>query len=422
MCERDEEAIQIYEEICKETTKTTSITTVVIEAKAKLTRLFIKNSTSTEYATKVVHLYYDVFESTRSHFGCTNSTTLQRLEEMAVFYKSRNDQKLTTTIFHTLKSMIVNIICSEKDPERLFDCAIRIAKIYILQGHTKEGYELFAELRRNRNAEICGFKLNQATDRTFFVFLTTFEQSLINGAKIHFSEIMAYSLTESVMYEAYTQSIRERNSAFEISLLHGAHLRLFRKSRNLDDGRDSSIDDELYDLFISDLGSSIRSSSSTRYFFNLLLEEAGQTQDKINIVVAGSISGATAVRSLLEQSKFQETYDLSLCIFQFTKSHHGYHHQEVINSGVKLALYLSGRGARACPDKDPKRKQLLDLSRTILKDILEGSRNIHVDFTKIHLSEVNELVTLLGEQQNHADLEVIYACSNAKRYINANFL
>lgn len=216
---------------------------------------------------------------------------------------------------------------------------------------------------------------------------------------------MADFLVENLLHEAYTRSTTEKSTSFETTMAHGSRLLFFRRTKY--DFRDSLIDDELYEAFRSNTGSGIKTSATTtRYFFNILLEEVGRSQQDVRLVKTGSLSGAAAVRVLLEQSKFQDAYELSLAIFQFTESQDGYNDQEIIDSGFKLALYLAGRGAQPCPEKDPKRMQMMELSRSLVQAILEASRHIHVDFTKTDLVELNELVTLLGAQQNFADLEV----------------
>lgn len=370
----------------------------------------------------------ELFESTKSHYGCSHDLTLKHLGELAEFYKSRNDQKLTITVIKTLKSSIIDIISVEKDSKRLFDCSIKIAKIYVSQGHTHEAYDLLAELRRQiisrdvRNSEKCGFRFDQNIDRRSFVFLATFQECLKSTVNINFSEIMADFLIENIMYEAYTRSITQKTTGFETIMAHGARLRYFRKGKY--DIRDSRIDDELFEIFKLRMGSGIKTNTSTtRYFFiNVLLEEAGKSQHDVHLVKTGCVSGTAVVRVLLEQAKFQEAYDLSSCILQFTNSHHGFHDQEIINHGFKLALYLAGRGAQPCPEKDPKRKQMMDLSKTFVQEILEACRHIHVDFTKTGLPELNDLVTLLGAQQNYTDLEVSYIFQRSEyRYTNIRF-
>ena len=121
-------------------------------------------------------------------------------------------------------------------------------------------------------------------------------------------------------------------------MVHGARLRYFWRSK-YGDFHDSKIDDELFDAFVRNMGSSVTTSkTTTREFFKILLEETGKSQHEIHLVKAGSYAGAVAVRALLEQSKYQEALDLATCVWQFTKSQDGFNDQENISCGFKIAL------------------------------------------------------------------------------------
>lgn len=410
------EAIQIYEEVFRETRTitqtTTTTTTTILEAKSHLTRLYVKHSsTSTQYVSKALTMYMERFENVKVQFGCSHDTTLSQLEELVIFYKSRKEQKLTATVIRTLQATIVEIVTRETDSKRLFDSSTRIAQIYISQGHVEEANELLLELRRqivSRDVSSCekfGFKFDRHTDRRCFVFLATFEETLKGIETVSFSEIMADFLTETIMIEAYTRA-RTEKARFETMMVHGARLRYFRRSK-YNGAHDSKIDDDLFDAFIGSMGSSITTSrNTTREFFRILLEETGKFQHDIHLVKAGSQSGAAAVRALLEQSKFQDAFDLATCIWQFAKSQEGFNDQENISCFFKIALYLAGRRAKKCNENPKQRQYMMDLSGTYVEEILKASRRINIDFTKTPIEELNELVSLLGEQKNFANLEV----------------
>lgn len=424
------EAIAIYEQIFKEThtfTKTTTITQTINSAKTRLTRLYVKHSsTSTEYSSKAVSLYKEQFETIKTQYGCSHVNTLTKLQELCGFYKSRNDQKLQTTVIRTLQDTIVEIVVKERDSRRLFDSSIRLAKIYVEQGYTSQGYQLLKDLRRQvisrdtRSSSTCGFKIDQHVDRQSFVFLVTFEETLKGAKTVNFSKIMADFLTETIYYEAYTRSLTQKTTHFETTLVHGARLRYFRRS-TYSDFQDSKIDDEMFDAFQKTIGSSIISSNKTttvRYFFSLLLEETGKSGHDVHLINAGCNSGANEVRNLLVHSKFQEALELAICVHQFVSSHQGYHNQDNISNGFKMALYLAGRGATRSSDANV-RKHMLTTAKTLIEEILAVSRQIKVDFRSTPVNDLNELVGLLGEVQNFKDLEVSLA-KYCIRYGSAN--
>ena len=407
------EAIEIYEQTFKEShtfTKTTTITTIITAAKSRLTRLYVTHSSSsTDYTSKAVTLYLERFESTKTHYGCSHHVTLTVLEELAGFYKKQNDQKVQSTLLQTLKGTIVEIVVKEKDSRKLFDSSTRLARIYIAQGYTNEAYQLLEELRRQvvfrdtRSSGSFGFKVDQQVDRRSFVFVATFEETLKGTKSVNFSEIMASFLMETILYETYTQSLTHQSSS-ETTLVRGARLRSFRRSIKYN-VQDSKIDDELFEVFQKGLGSSIKTDKSARSFFNILLEEIGRSQQEVHLVKCGFSSGTTAVHDLLEQSKFQDAIELASTVRRFIKAHQGYHNQGNLNSGFRIALLLAGRGAKKCSDQKLWQQQL-ELSKTFVEEILEASREIKVDYTKMEIHQLNDLVGLMGEVRNFQGLEV----------------
>lgn len=410
------EAIAIYEQVFREThsiTKSTTITKTIISAKTRLTRLYVKHSsTSAEYSSKAVSLYKEQFEAIKTQYGCSHISTLSKLEELCGFYKSRKDQKLQVVVIRTLQDTIVEIVVKEKDSRRLFDSSIRLAKIYVEHGYTSHGYQLLKDLRRQviskdtRSSNTCGFKIDQQVDRRSFVFLVTFEETLKGAKTVSFSKIMADFLAESIYYEAYTRSLTQK-TRFETTLVHGARLRYFRRT-TYNDIQDSKIDDEMFEAFQKTMGSSIISSNKSttvRYFFSLLLEETGKSGHEVHLVNVGCNSGTNEVRNLLQQSKFQEGIDLATCVHQFIRVHQGYRDQDNISNGFKMALYLAGRGTTKCSDAHV-RKHMLTLAKTFTEEVLAVSRQIKFDFRRTPVNDLNELVGLLGEVQNFKDLEV----------------
>lgn len=428
------EAIQIYEETFKEintvwttTTTTTTTTTIINAARSRLTRLYVSHpSKSTEHTSRAVTLYMEQFESTKAQYGCSHDSTIITLEELASFYKSRDDEKLQKVLVRTLQGIIVEIIVKEKDSRRLFDSSTRLARIYLTQGYQNEAYQLLVELRRQiicrdtKSSNTCGFKIDHLVDRRSFVFLATFEETLKGAKTVCFSEIMADFLLETIMHEAYTRSLT-KGIRFETTMLHGARLRYFRRSK-YPTIQDSEIEDELFKSFQKSMGSSISTNeTTTRYFFSILIEETGKSHREVRLVKTGCRYGAIAVYSLLEQSEFQEAIDLSTCIRQFSIAHQAYSDQDNINTGFKLALYLAGRNAKK-PSDQKLRQHMLGLSRSFLEEILEASRQIKVDFTKTTITELNELVSLMGEVQDFKNLEVRYSVIAVITQTHANLL
>lgn len=309
----------------------------------------------------------------------------------------------------------IEIITKETDYKRLFDAAVSFASNYVTLGHVQQAHEMLYEIRRQiifkdfSSHEKCGFKLDHNVGRRSYVFLVAFEETLKGSKVISFSTVMADLLAETILYELYIQAIKQ-DDKFETILLRGARLRAFHQHKHYDD-QARRLEDDLLALFRQGMGSSINQSDMiVRRFFVILLQELGKDEVNLHIVNSGCKAGAEGVYSLLDQRKFQEAFELATSVWQFTKAHLGFHDQHNIRVGFKLSLALAGRGRNKC--EDPRlREQMLDLSKTIMKECVHESRHINVKFTELDIKELSNICGLLGQQQNFADLEVRYSCT-----------
>ncbi len=414
--EKTSEALIIYETIHKETKKwslisTTTITTILVTSKSRLAHLYLTSTTlTTEALTKVIGLLTEHFKYTRSAHGCAHHTTLEQLRELVHLHKRHGTKESITVAVRTNWTCTIEVITKATDYKQLFDAAVSFAINYVTLGHVKEAHELLYEIRRQiifkdfGSHEKCGFKLDHSVDRRSYVFLVAFEETLKGPKVISFSTVMADLLTETILYELYIQAVKQ-DLKFETILLRGARLRAFHESKKYDD-QAKHLEDDLLALFRKGMGSSIKTSQeSVRRFFIILLQELGRDEVALHIVNSGCKAGADAVYSLIDQKKFHEAFELGTSIWQFTKAHHGFQDQHNNRIGFKLSLALAGRGRNRCEEQKLS-EQMLDLSKTIMKECLHQSRHVKVKFAELEIKELNDIVGLLGEQQNFTDLEV----------------
>ena len=416
------EAIQLYEELSRTTTteKTTSTTTnTLILAKQRLAKLYIRSNINIQAAIK---LYQESYEQSRSRYGSSHESTLTKLRELTVVYKERNDEQWTLTATRTLESTTGEILMHEKDSERLFDAAVSIATTYLSCGYKEQGFQLLQELRRQiifkdmRSSSKFSFKIDHSIERRGYVFLIAFDETLKGNKKISFSEVMADLLTETLLYDSYHRSLKQ-DDKFEETIFHCARLRSFLITKQRQD-QATLYEDELHELFLKNMSGTIKASrQTTRVFIVILLQQLNdlrEAKSQADLDYAACIAGNERVWLLLEQSKFQEAYELASCVYYYiTYQHDGYaDRQNNIISGYELSLYLAGRGlagrgAKRCPDQ-ALRSQMMGLSKTILVKVLQTARHAKFGFVKMNPVDLNQLAGLLGEQQNWDDLEVSF--------------
>lgn len=257
-----------------------------------------------------------------------------------------------------------------------------------------------------RNTKKFGFDLTTC-GRSAFVFLAAFEYHFRSDEKVSFSEIISDIVMESVFFEHYRRSIKQ-NDSFEVIFAIGARLRCLLLSRNRIEIT-TLIEDELVEVFMAREASvlKLQSGVSARTFVISILEYLGRhkSQDFIS-----SVSHATNDRLavLIKIKKFREAYELAMCTSRYVHAHSGYKTAADVSHGFKLAIFMAGRGEERCPDEQ-LRKQMLDLSRHMLKDVLDICKTLKIEMSRVPLPELNRLVGLLGDQQDWVTLEVSQA-------------
>ncbi|KAJ9664804.1 hypothetical protein H2201_005025 [Coniosporium apollinis] len=402
-----EKAVSLYEETFKKTSESSSFTSTTIqrtitEAKQRLTALYAtKSSTS----SKAISMYVEEYKATTSAHGYASRTSIEQLSELVTFYSKQDSQELHMKAVETLNTSVTQIVRTEKDSTRLFESATTIARLYLQINQRETAYGLLQEMRRQVVTE--DYKSYskhdisiEGTDRRSFVFIVAFEQALKGStSESSFSEIMAALMTETLLYQTYTQSIRKK-SGFEVTLSQGCRLLIFlqRQQRTEEHQR---IDKELFEIFAQALHSQT-SSKTLRELFNICVHEMGSNNHD-----AAVIENAThAVRVHADASRFDSALALASFLSRFIRLHGGFASQQTVDAGFRLCLYLTGRGCKRCADQK-LHQQMLELSTAILAEVLGAALRMKVKFIQMPIKELNELVGLLGEQRSYSALEMI---------------
>jgi hypothetical protein len=159
-------------------------------------------------------------------------------------------------------------------------------------------------------------------------------------------------------------------------------------------------------------GASIKTRHEiTLIFFISLLKELGNATRQIDIDDAPCKSSNDKVRELVSNGQFKEAYEVALCAFQFLEHRGAYHRLQNVGYGFKLSSFMAGRGYKKLLQKpiEPElRTKMLELSRKIIGEILKAFKESKISVVRMRLGELNDLIGLLGEQQNYVDLEVRY--------------
>lgn len=430
VCERHEkyehEALSVYEEVIKKTssmtktastTITTSTSTSILQrVKTKLTKLYVKTITSskktvsTTEVERAISLSVERYSETKISLGCWHETTISHLHAVLVLYRKLNTKEANAKVVHMLRDSIYEVISAEASSWRLYNASIAIANIFSELELSSEGFELLQELHglvignerilNDRNNPSFGHHHGKVT----YIFLVAFELKLRRAIKISYSEIMISLITENMLFESFKR-VTESKAKIEIVLVHGARLRqfLYTHKRQL---QCQNVEKRVFEIFLQTYKASIKTKDPVTFtFFIALLEEVSKSDKDVNVTRAACVSGVNRVRILLESGEFQRAYDVAYAVYHFTSAHGAYYDTKNVGWGLKLCQYLAGETIRKTLE-EKLRHEMIELSRTAIKDILDCCRESGLQFVRLPRENLEELVALLGRQHNHWYLEV----------------
>ena len=327
-----------------------------------------------------------------------------------------------------LLEAIIEVIKAEKHSRALHEAGEILAKIYLSCGLVEEGLGVIEELRLRiitgtapTNGK-SGIKLDKSVGKVAFVFLVTFEQVIRQRVSVSYSEIMAGYLTESILYEMYTRCIHSK-ADIETGLVHAGRLRAFLVSYSRK-AQIEILEQQSVELFLKKW--SIKARREMILIFHLgLLEEFGKHETgHVSIGEAACISSIAKVKHLLLQEQLQDAYEVALCAIEFINKQRAYSQLGNVPYGFKLSALMAGRGLDnpQKADIEPKlRENMLELSRRIIREVLQACKDSNLDFVRFKFRELNDLIGLLGEQENYADLEWIMDLLWRSREVQKNW-
>ncbi|KAL8811714.1 MAG: hypothetical protein Q9200_001577 [Gallowayella weberi] len=414
------EAIALYEEILthiertsRTTTVTTAVTTTTItKVQKRLIQAYVQvcshESVSSQIIERAVKAMLHRYESLRTTLGWAHVETLSVLREVIHLQMKLKKQEIVTRM---LLEATVKIISEEKRSKSLHEAGKIMAQIYKSCAMSSYAQEMIHELRLHiitghaTSPNKFDIKLGKTVGRVSFVFLVTLEQILKENLSISYAEVMADYITESILYESYTHSFKASPTTL---LGHTAHLHAFL-SRHKRQSQIERIEEESFQVF-GKSWSLVAQPHIRKLFYVALLEQIGEDIRDINAGDIACRSSITKVLTLLKQDRVQDAYAVAHCAFHFIKEQRSYHRFENVQYGFKLSelMVFLGPVKTVKVTVDAKLAQSMrHLSQEIIREVLKCCKESKIDFVRLPLADLNELIALLGEQQNYADLEWI---------------
>ncbi|KAI5360579.1 Putative AAA+ ATPase domain, tetratricopeptide-like helical domain superfamily [Septoria linicola] len=411
-----EESIALYEEASRSASKSESSSSSshfeLSELRQSLTTLYKKrifhsssSSASSETVAKAVSMYQEQFSEHKSKYSYSHEETLSSLRELSLLYVK---QQKTELAVKELKTAVITIVQEEKSSERMYESAVSLVQTYqatgLIQQCTQIVEELHYQLVVREKRSSSSFSVIESSHASLF-FLAVLEYHLRKDLQITLSEIMASLTAEAFMYSNFKQLVKTK-APLDKLLLAAAPLRHLLRFANRS-GLIAAVDHECVEIFKHREASSVQllSKESPQFFIVGILEHIANRRctDFVRAVILAS--NAT-LKKLVDSNQFADAHDIAKMTFMYAQHRKGYRGPRGIARGFELASYLDGRGENKCPDPE-LRKKLLQLSNKIVKDIIAICREDKINFAQVPLKELNELIALLGEQQDYDTLEML---------------
>ena len=395
---------------------------MISTVKQQLTKAYIHVCThgtaSSTILERAVLILTERFEHLKIHCSYSHTETLTVLRELIKMRWSQSTKEAHSIVIRMLLETTIAIVSEERHSRTLYEAAKTIGGIYVMCGLHEEARKVLQQIHRQivSKSYTPGGKLDLKIDHSVgkgsYVFLVTFEETILSSSSTSYSQIMADLLSETILYESYSRALKSEKN-IEVLLCTGARLYAFlvKKSRK---EQVTIMQEQLHKVFLKKWGTTIKTRNEmTLIFVVSLLQVLGNSTQHIEIDHAACKSSNDKVRELMSNGQFKEAYEVALCAFQFLEHRGAYHHLQNVGYGFKLSAYMASRGVKQLLEKpvEPELKaKMLELSRNIIREVLKACKDSEISFVRLNIEDLNDLIGLLGEQQNYADLEV--SCSN----------
>ena len=380
------------------------------------------------HATEIFELQ---FFDARSKYGYSHKLTLSYLWRLSALYSR---QRKADMAVKELTAATRGIITKETSSLKLIKAAASIAKAFYACGQEPSN--------QNFNGGGSGDTEFPSECRLPAIFFAALEYYSTASPADNSAETPADIEVATIHYDILMRMIKEEDDFDNILT---AATRLRRLLRLLISKGQQYIVKDLYDkIFVKALYDEIftyfkkgeasklplRSTDSSRIFIVAILERMSSSE-VVDLVRSVIVSANNRIEVLIKEKNFVATYDVAECVFQFTLKRKGFSGGNtpgqdskpasllaeldgekcagslwnILGQGFKLASLLAGLGGEKCPDKS-LREKMLRLSNEITVEIRKSCEVIGINFARVWLWELNQLVILLGEQQDYTLIDV----------------
>lgn len=363
---------------------------------------------------RAINLQRNQFSNDKTRFGCYSPSTLSSLATYVQFLTKENSPDCRDTAVQELKRAIESVLQSDCEGKASFDAGVIIASSFVNCGYVTEGIRTAHRIRESIILED-GYAGSQylpegvqTNDRSRLTFSAAFETQ-IRGSLENFTKIYSMTLLETTLWESF-QVLFQTSSPLELVLARGTRLQAVMRSHHSSyDGE--GIEQQMFNRFIQIYGAAFTTGTQTaRAFFSMLLRRMGEVRGDIVLPELACIALNDETRRLLTLGDYGNVMEIATAGFDFIHYIGAYGHATYVQYGFQFGMLLGDQPIPLSSNIASSR-QMVELSKTVLREVAQLCRTKNFGFGTMDLNELSKVAAVLGKQQNYHDLEVSFSIS-----------
>ncbi|KAL3435578.1 hypothetical protein BDV09DRAFT_194793 [Aspergillus tetrazonus] len=367
-----------------------------IDIKHRMAQLYLRQGQATPEARK---LYMEELTLAKQQQGLSAPTTLLWLQEICRMHASSESATSRQQGAKILTGHVDEVIRVTGNQQTLADRGRKLAEIYLECGYIDEGNALINSLRQQVIQETPAAHRQALDEHRPAVFVAAFEE--VFGKRQSAREILNELTHEGQIYNNFQQSLTSHD--LMPTLAAGDKLlRLQNQRKQTQAAKNTEV--QLYQYFCNTLSVArpARQKEIVHVFYDMCRRESLNENYTFDIVT--QVTGL--VRDLCNTGRFEDAAIVTGVFHSFAHLTDSLRAMETIFTAIKLCLYLSGYQTNKCTDEAIAKRMAVE-SEMLLQGIMKNAKEIPLEFTELPFTELNDLITVLGEHEMFEDLESI---------------
>ncbi|RAH50957.1 uncharacterized protein BO95DRAFT_379311 [Aspergillus brunneoviolaceus CBS 621.78] len=404
--QRRSEALQLYEQALKtndwvptsEASRSLPDMTqpLPMDIKHRMAQLFMLQKDTSPQARA---FYTEELALSKQQQGLSAPTTHLWLREIARLYALQDNpesRRHGTELLHEHVDEVVHVTANH---DTLVERAHSLAEIYLECGYIDEGWELINELHQQVIHDTPASHRQNLGEYRPAAFVAAFEE--VFGRTRSSRQILDDLSREGRVYSVFQQHLSSHDLMPTLAAGDKLHQLQMEQKRS---AAAQDTQDKLYEYFCNTLSVAqpLRKKDVVHQFYVMCRRESPNDDYNINIVTQAT----GLVRDLCNRSRFQDAADVTGVFHSFVHLTDGLRLAESIFTAIKLCLYLCGYKVNKCTEATTAKNMSFE-SQMLLQEIMANARDLPMEYAELPFSELNDLVTVLGEHEMFEDLESI---------------